>query len=60
MTEAEFNNLTPKERADAWFAELGDMLREAQKDIVFRADNEETIVISGLTTIVSEREDLYR
>lgn len=60
MTETEFNTLTPKERADAWFAELGDMLREAQKDIVFRADNEETIVISGLTTIVSEREDLYR
>lgn len=60
MTEAEFNNLTPKEQADAWFAELGDMLREAQKDIFFRADNEETIVISGLTTIVSEREDLYQ
>ena len=60
MTEAEFNNMTPKERADAWFAELGDMLREAQKDIFFRADNEETIVISGLTTIVSEREDLYQ
>lgn len=60
MTEAEFNTLTPKERSDSWFAELGDMLREAQKDIVFRADNEETIVVSGLTTIVAEREDIYR
>lgn len=60
MTEKEFNNLTPKERADAWFTELGQMLRKAQQDILFRADNEETIVISGLTTIVAEREDVYR
>ena len=60
MTEEEFNNLTPKERADAWFTELGQMLRKAQQDILFRADNEETIVIPGLTTIVAEREDVYR
>jgi len=60
MTEEEFNNLTPKERADAWFTELGQMLRKAQQDIIFRADNEETLVVSGLTTIVAEREDIYR
>jgi hypothetical protein len=60
MTEEEFNDLTPKERADAWFTELGQMLQKAQQDILFRADNEETIVLPGLTTIVAEREGDYR
>ena len=59
MSEEEFNRLTPKERADAWFTELGQMLRKAQQDIIFRADNEETLVLSGLTTIVAEWEDIY-
>ena len=60
MTEDTFNALTPQQQADAWFAELASMLRVAQQDIFFRADNEETLVVSGLTTIVSERTDLYQ
>lgn len=59
MTEKEFNDMTPQQQADTFFAELADMLREAQKDIAFRPDNEDTIVVSGLTTIVSVRTDLY-
>lgn len=60
MTQEDFEQLTPGQQADAWFAELASMLREAQSDIVFRSDNEETLVVSGLTTIISERTDLYR
>lgn len=52
--------MTPEQQANAWFAELGQMLRAAQQEIFFRADNEETIVISGLTIIVSQRTDLPR
>lgn len=59
MNEEEFNQMTAQQQADAWFAELGQMLRKAQQDIFFRADNEETIVVTGLTTIVAEREDVY-
>lgn len=59
MTKEEFEQLTPQQQADAWFAELAGMLRTAQEDIVFRSDNPETLVVSGLTTIVSQRTDLY-
>lgn len=51
--------MTPQQQADTFFAELATMLRNAQKDLVFRPDNEDTIVVSGMTTIVSVRTDLY-
>ena len=60
MTEEEFEAMTPQQQADAYFAELATLLREAQQDIVFRPDNEDTFVASGLTTVVSIRNDLYR
>lgn len=60
MTEGEFNEMTPQQQADMFFAELGNMLREAQQDLVFRPDNEDTLVVSGMTTIVSVRPDLYQ
>lgn len=50
--------MTPEQRANAWFAELGQMLRTAQQELVYRADNEETNVVFGLTTVVSQRTDL--
>ena len=59
MTEDEFNKLTPQQQADLFFAELAELLRDAQKDLVFRPDNEDTIVVSGMTTIVSVRTDIY-
>jgi hypothetical protein len=59
MTEKEFNEMTPQQQADTFFAELAGMLRIAQKDTIFRSDNEETLVVSGMTTVVSVRTDLY-
>jgi hypothetical protein len=59
MTEEEFNEMTPQQQADTFFAELAGMLRTAQKDTIFRSDNEETLVVSGMTTVVSVRTDLY-
>ena len=59
MTEEEFSEMTPQQQADTFFAELAGMLRTAQKDVIFRPDNEETLVVSGMTTVVSMRTDLY-
>lgn len=59
MTEGEFSEMTPQQQADMFFAELAELLRDAQKDLAFRPDNEDTIVVSGMTTIVSVRTDLY-
>lgn len=56
----QWESMTPEQQANAWFAELGEMLRVAQKDIFFQAGNEETSVISGLTIVVSQRIDLSR
>lgn len=52
--------MTPEQQANVYFAELGQMLRTAQQEIFFRADNEETLVLSGLTIVVSQRTDLPR
>ncbi len=60
ISKDQWEAMTPEQQANAWFAELGQMLRAAQQEIFFRADNEETIVISGLTIIVSQRTDLPR
>lgn len=60
MTEAEFKEMMPQQQADTFFAELAGMLREAQQDLVFRPDNEDTLVVSGMTTVVSVRTDLYQ
>jgi hypothetical protein len=51
--------MTPSQQGDAWFFELGNMLRAAQSEIRYKADNEDTLVVSGMTTIVSERTDIY-
>lgn len=60
ISKDQWEAMTPEQQANTWFAELGQMLRAAQQEIFFRADNEETIVISGLTIIVSQRTDLPR
>lgn len=60
ISKQQWESMTSEQQANAYFAELGEMLRTAQQEIFFRADNEETIVISGLTTIVSQRTDLPR
>ena len=59
MSKDEFEKMTLQEQTDHWFAELAEMLRLAQQDIFYRADNEETIVVPGITMIVAERTDVY-
>lgn len=59
MTESEFSEMDPQQQADTFFAELAGMLRDAQKEVIFRSDNEDTLVVSGMTTVVSVRTDLY-
>ncbi len=59
ISKTQWEAMTPEQQANTWFAELGQMLYTAQQEIFFRADNEETIVLSGLTIIVSQRIDLY-
>lgn len=60
ISKDQWEAMTPEQQANAFFAELGQMLYTAQQEIFFRADNEETIVLSGLTIIVSQRTDLPR
>jgi hypothetical protein len=55
IPEERWNSMTPEQQADAWWAELDGMLTVAMDDLVYTADNEDTIVINGLTTIVGER-----
>lgn len=55
IPEEQWNAMTPEQQADAWWAELDGMLTAALSDIVYSADNDTTIVLSGMTTIVAER-----
>lgn len=55
IPEEQWNVMTPEQQADAWWAELDGMLTAALSDIVYSADNDTTIVLSGMTTIVAER-----
>jgi hypothetical protein len=47
--------MNPQQQADAWWFELDQMITLAMSDLVYTADNEDTIVHSGLTTIVATR-----
>lgn len=47
--------MPPAAQANAWWAELSAMLREATQDIYYQAGNAETEVMSGMTTIVKVR-----
>jgi hypothetical protein len=60
ISKTQWEAMTPEQQANTWFAELGQMLYTAQQEIFFRADNEETLVLSGLTIVVSQRTDLPR
>lgn len=55
IPEDVWSAMTPEQQADAWWAELDGMLTTALSDIVYSADNDTTIVLSGMTTIVAER-----
>ena len=55
IPELLWNSMNSEQQANAWWDELDTMITEAMDDLVYSADNEDTIVISGLTTIVGER-----
>lgn len=47
--------MNPQQQADAWWFELDRMITLAMSELIYTADNEDTIVHSGLTTIVATR-----
>jgi hypothetical protein len=55
IPEEQWNSMDAEQQANAWWNELDSMITRAMDDLVYSADNEDTIVISGLTTIVAER-----
>lgn len=55
IPEEQWNSMNSEQQANAWWNELDGMITVAMDDLVYSADNEDTIVISGLTTIVAER-----
>lgn len=48
--------MSPAEQANAWWGELSTMLREALSGVHYVPGNEETMVLSGLTTVVGQRD----
>ncbi len=52
--------MTPEQQGNAWFTELGEMLREAQNSVRFRAGNENTMVVNGTTTLVGKAPNAFQ
>lgn len=52
MNEAIWNRMSAEEQANAWWEELTAMLEEAVREVRYQAGNEETLVVSGMTTVV--------
>ncbi len=48
--------MSAAEQAAAWWRELSAMLQEAALSVNWQPGNEDSVVISGLTTIVGTRE----
>ena len=46
--------MSAAEQANAWWGELSGMIRNAAQDIYYQAGNEQTEVVTGMTTIVSQ------
>lgn len=55
IPQATWDAMNSQQQADAWWFELDQMLTAAMSELVYGADNEDTIVYSGLTTIVATR-----
>ena len=55
IPQATWDAMNPEQQADAWWFELDQMITEAMSDLVYGADNEDTLITSGLTTIVATR-----
>ena len=44
-----------QQQADAWWFELDQMITLAMSELIYTADSEDTLVLSGLTTVVKTR-----
>ena len=55
IPQTTWDAMTPQQQADAWWFELDQMITLAMSELVYTADNEDTIIHSGLTTIVATR-----
>jgi hypothetical protein len=55
IPQVTWDAMNPQQQADAWWFELDQMITLAMSELVYTADNEDTIVHSGLTTIVATR-----
>ena len=47
--------MNPQQQADAWWFELDQMITLAMSELIYTADSEDTLVLSGLTTVVKTR-----
>ena len=55
MTPELWNTLTPDQQANHCWSVLSAMVREAMAGMRWKEGNEHTLVVPGLTTIVSRR-----
>lgn len=55
IPQTTWDAMNPQQQADAWWAELDQMIALAMSELVYTADTEDTLVHSGLTTIVATR-----
>ena len=55
IPQTTWDAMNPQQQADAWWFELDQMITLAMSELVYTADSEDTIVLSGLTTIVATR-----
>lgn len=55
IPQTTWDAMDPQQQADAWWAELDQMIALAMSELVYAADTEDTLVHSGLTTIVATR-----
>lgn len=53
MTPDIWERMTPAEQADFWWNELNGMIEEALQELRYQPGNQETVVIPGMTTIVT-------
>lgn len=56
ITQDQWERMTPGEQAEAWWQELSQMIREAMEGLHYTSGNGQTLVVSGLTTIVGKKE----
>lgn len=55
ITQQEWESLPPAQQAEAWWHELSQMISEAAATLNYTPGNGQTLVVSGLTTVVGRK-----